>query len=262
METLLTLATSLAADSRHMLLIAGAVLFAGFIRGFGGFGFALAAVPLLTIMLPPLLAIPIVLALEVILTVLFLPRVWPLVEWHSVSLLALGACFATPLGIWLLSAASPVLLRLALGIILLVSVYALWTPAVRLVVHRSGGWAIATGAVSGLLSGSTAMSGPPVILYYMNDANKAPIRRASMMMFFLFSAAVAITYGMARGLYAPRILLFGLLLSPVAAIGAWLGSLCFHRTGAATYRSITLAILALIGLYTIGSEMLHILQLY
>lgn len=261
METLLTLATSLAADSRHMLLIAGAVLFAGFIRGFGGFGFALAAVPLLTIMLPPLLAIPIVLVLEVILTLLFLPRVWPLVEWQSVSLLALGACFATPLGIWLLSTASPMLLRLALGIILLVSVYALWTPAARLA-HRSGGWAIATGAVSGLLSGGTAMSGPPVILYYMNDANEAPIRRASMMMFFLFSAGVAVAWGMARGIYSPRILLFGLLLSPVAAMGAWLGSLCFHRTGAATYRTITLAILALIGLYTIGSEMLHILQLY
>src|SRR5258708_1709968 len=92
-------------------LIAGflvaAVFLAGALRGYSGFGFALAAVPLLTTCWPPVLAIPVVLILEMVLTVAFLPGLWVSFDRRSVPLLVVAAAIATPIGQWLLSHLNP-----------------------------------------------------------------------------------------------------------------------------------------------------------
>jgi uncharacterized membrane protein YfcA len=248
-------------------LIAGflvaAVFLAGALRGYSGFGFALAAVPLLTTCWPPVLAIPVVLILEMVLTVAFLPGLWVSIDRRSVALLVVGAAIATPIGQWVLSHLNPGILRIAVGFLLLMFVAILWTPSRRargpLRAGHSPVLALGAGAASGLLNGGTAMSGPPIILYYLGREATAEISRASMMAYFLLSAAVAIAIGGVTRVYAANFGLYALKLAPFALAGSFVGGRCFAAFPAAAYRHAALVVLALLGLYTLASESLGFL---
>lgn len=238
--------------------LVAAAFFAGALRGYSGFGFALAAVPLLTTCWPPVLAMPVVLILEMVLTVAFLPSLWGSIDRRSVTLLVAGAAVATPLGHWALASLEAGTVRLGLGMLLLLFVVVLWTPPFAGPMASSAGGspmlALGAGAASGLLSGSTAMSGPPVILYYLGREVSAATGRASMMAYFLLSAAVAIALGGATRVYAANFGLYALKLAPFALAGSFVGSRCFAAFPVSAYRHAALVMLALLGLYTLASE--------
>ncbi len=232
-----------------------AVLGAGFVRGYGGFGFALAAVPLLTAFWEPRHALPTVLLLEMALSLVYLPGNWRLVDWRGVGLLLLGAVCATPIGLYLLSSAPPYLVRIGAGALLCISVLLLWHP-IRTVGRPRSGHTVAAGAVSGLMGGSTAMSGPPIILHYLNAGADPRNCRASMIAYFLASSAIALLYGMAGGLYVENYFADGLVLAPAAIAGSVVGSRCFAVLPTPSYRRVTLIGLGVLGVFTIVRELL------
>lgn len=243
----------------------GAVFLAGALRGYSGFGFALAAVPLLTTCWPPVLAIPVVLILEMVLTVAFLPALWGSIDRRGVTLLIAGAAVATPIGQWVMSHLEAGVLRFVVGLLLLVFAAVLWMPfgGIRRA-SRTGGspmLALGAGAASGLLNGGTAMSGPPVILYYLGREASAEMGRASMMVYFLLSAALAIAIGGLTRVYAANFGLYALKLAPFALAGSFVGGRCFAAFPASAYRHAALAVLALLGFYTVASEGFGFLEL-
>jgi hypothetical protein len=71
---------------------------AGLIRGFTGFGLSIAAVPLLSLILPPSQAIPIVLLLQLLVSLSGLRASLQICNWPAIRTLAIGAVIATPLG--------------------------------------------------------------------------------------------------------------------------------------------------------------------
>lgn len=54
------------------------------------------------------------------------------------------------------------------------------------------GGTVATGLVSGLFNGSTALGGPPVVLFFFSSPGGVDISRASLIAFFLGTEIVAI----------------------------------------------------------------------
>jgi uncharacterized membrane protein YfcA len=79
------------------------VFVAGLIRGFTGFGFSIAAVPLLSLIMPPAQAVPIVLLLQLLVSMNGLKAAARICDWRSIRALSLGALVATPLGAWALA---------------------------------------------------------------------------------------------------------------------------------------------------------------
>lgn len=238
-------------------LVAGfviaAVFVAGALRGYSGFGFALAAVPLLTTFWPPALALPVVLILEIVLTIAFLPGLWASIDRRSVALLIAGAVVATPVGQWAMLKMATSSLRVAVGLLLLAFAALLWVPPAGRR-RASPALTLGAGAASGLLNGGTAMSGPPIVLYYLGYEASAETSRASMMMYFLLSAAMAIAIGGATHVYDADFGLYALKLAPFALAGSFVGGRCFAIFPVSTYRRATLLVLALLGLYTLASE--------
>ena len=109
------------------LLIAVFGMFAAaLLRGFTGFGFGLAAVPLLSLALPPAKVVPFVVMLQVIVGVGGLRHAWRLCDWRAVRGLSPGLVLGIPIGVAVLTAfrANPV--RLAIGGVILGSVLLLW----------------------------------------------------------------------------------------------------------------------------------------
>ena len=96
------------------------------------------------------------------------------------------------------------------------------------------------------------MSGPPIVLYFLAVPVSAAVRRASMMMFFLCSASIAVAFGIAADLYARRIFVLAALMLPALVAGAAFGALCFRRSKPATHRRLTLVTLAAIAAFALG----------
>ncbi|MFZ2466808.1 MAG: sulfite exporter TauE/SafE family protein, partial [Parvibaculum sedimenti] len=108
-----------------------AVLFATTMKAFSGFGFGLAVVPLLSLVLPPAVAVPMSLMLDLIGSTQLVPMARKQADWHSLRLLVPAAFVAIPFGIYMLGAVSPHVLKVGISFILL-STVALMASGARL----------------------------------------------------------------------------------------------------------------------------------
>ncbi|MDE8343484.1 MAG: sulfite exporter TauE/SafE family protein, partial [Acidocella sp.] len=164
---------------------------AGLARGFTGFGMGIVAIPLLSLMMPPTDAVVIVLLLQVFVSLLNFKTSVTLCHWPLVNRLTVGSIVATPVGSWALLYFSANVLRLCIALIVLATAVTL-VAGYRLKVIPSGWRVLALGVASGILNGLAGMSGPPVVAFFLAAPVSVAVARASMIMFFLISSALAL----------------------------------------------------------------------
>lgn len=223
------------------------MLAAAVLRGFTGFGFALAAVPLLGMLQAPAEAVPLAIALQFLGGLVDLRPAARLAHWPSLRWLMAGAVVGSPLGMLLLGAVSPALARVLIGAITLsaVLVLGLGRPAEAL---GSPGPTVGAGFLAGLFNGLAGMPGPPAVAYYMALPIGAPAVRASLLVFFLATSVAALASAAALGLLAWTTMLHAAVLLPVMIVGTALGGRAFSMGSARTHRLTSIGVLAVIGL--------------
>jgi uncharacterized protein len=250
MSEFLALFTNAALSPTDMTLAAAAVFFAGGLRAFVGFGFALAGVPLLALTVGPATAVPMILALEIISGLQMLPKVRKVADWRAIWLILPAALVAAPFGIYLLDVLDADALRLLIALALLGAV-ALMASGVSIPAKVPLPVSLGIGGASGLLAGSTAMAGPPVLLYFIGRAGTPEAARASMFMYFSLTGAITLCVGLVSGIVPYETLLLSLMLSPALFLSNVIGSWAFHATGDHHYRPIALGLLTIIALATL-----------
>ncbi|MBC2744407.1 MAG: sulfite exporter TauE/SafE family protein [Desulfosarcina sp.] len=185
-----------------------AILSAGIIRGYSGFGFSMIAVMSVTLVLPPSEVVPIILMLEVVASLWLLPRVWRQVDWKSLVWLSAGVLVGTPVGVYLLANIPPRPMRAAIAVVVMVMVVLLWTGfALKQMPGR--GKTVVVGALSGVLNGSATIGGPPVILFYLSSPASIAVSRASLIAFFLGTDIVAFLLCLQQGLVTTKTAIMG-----------------------------------------------------
>lgn len=219
----------------------GAVL-----RGFTGFGLPLAAVPAMTLVMAPALAVPAMLLLQILASLLTLPRIYRSIHWSALAWLAVGAIVGIPAGTALLAQLPPDLMRLLIGLAMLVAVAALaWGFRFA---HMPGVAArIGTGTLAGVMSGAAAMPGPPVVVFFLASPASASASRASLQAFFMLTGILSLTLAVASGLVTSTTVILALVLTPALALGTWAGDWAFRRTEGRNYRPAAMAVLLAIG---------------
>ena len=206
-----------------MLMLLAA--FAGLVRGYSGFGFAMIlALGMLTVR-SPAEAIPVVLLLDLLCSASLWPRA--LRDGHrslTVRLVA-GMVLAVPLGVamwswlpgeWL----SPLIASLCL----IGGVLVLRQPQALTVSHntavRPAFWA---GLGSGLATTLASAGGPPLMLYLLRCGLPAPTLRATAILFFAASSGAALLGMCVSGLVGLAHLQLCATLSLPALVGNLLG---------------------------------------
>lgn len=232
------------------VVLAG-VFLAAFLRGFTGFGFGLAAVPLLSLALPPAEVVPFVVVLQVVVGLGGLRSAWPHCDWRSVRLLLPGLVTGIPIGIAALSLlpANPV--RLAIGLIVAASVVLLWRGA-RLPRQPSAFIALGVGLLSGVISGLSSMGGPPIVVYLLALGHPASVVRATSMIFFMLSGMTSMVPMSFTGLIGREVLTWTAIATPVLLLGSWLGTWGFHRASPQHHRITALTVLSVLSVVLIG----------
>ncbi len=184
-----------------VLYAAAVVLAAGFFQSAAGFGFALLAVPLLSLAIPPQTAVVIVFLQGTASSLLTAAHRREDVVRAEATRLSLGAVVAMPLGALILVTASAGALRLALGIVTCSAAGYMLLPSTRrrqdLVVRP---WATyAVGAVSGVLNTALATNGPPLVVYLRARGLTVSAFRATISVVFIVSSAVGLGILLATG---------------------------------------------------------------
>ena len=244
--------TYLADHAGQVLVALVASLIGGFVRGYSGFGFALATVPVLTLAFTPAQAVPAVLPIEVLLGLTTIPQQRSHIDWKIVRWLVLGTAIGTPIGLGVLASLPANVMRLVVGAAVLLAVAVIWRrPALSNMLRPASLWA--AGFTSGLLNGGTAMSGPPVILALIGSGLSPLVTRACLMMFIAISASWGALVAAVSGLYDAGTLAATLVMIPGAAAGGWAGVVIFDRVAHAQYRMASFGILIAITVIAIGT---------
>ena len=242
-----------------MTTIYATVLFgvfaAAILRGFTGFGFGLAAVPLLSIALPPAEVVPFVVVLQVVVGLGGLRSSWAQCDWRSIRRLVPGLLLGIPLGIMALSVlpANPV--RLAIGLIVAASVLLLWRGA-RLSPRPSRLLTGSVGLLSGIVSGLASMGGPPIVVYLLALGHAPIVVRATSMVFFMLSGMTSMVPMAATGLIDRQTLVWTAVSAPVLFLGSWIGNWGFHRARPHHHRATALIVLSILSIILIGRSLM------
>ncbi len=220
----------------------GVVLAGGFMRGFTGFGFAMAAVPLLALVIPPVRAVPFVILLQLAASLWDWREARRQAHWQSLPWLMAGAVIGTPLGTLGLAAMSADWARLAIAGALLLAVVLL-ARGFKLKVMPGRPVLAGAGLLAGILNGIAAMPGPPVIVLYLAGALTILVGRASLLIFFSVNNAVGAISAGAAGLIPPGTLVIALAALPLLLAAQWIGRQVFLRASPKRYRQVALGFL-------------------
>ena len=226
------------------------IFIAGVVQGLTGFGFALVSAPLLSVLMEPRMAMPIVLVQGSLITLLLLPDVWRWIDVKMVIPLAVSGLIGIPIGVYLLRIVEGDTLRIAVGILVILFSLLLLSGVEGL--GGSRGWmTIPVGFLSGLLGGSTTMSGPPVILFLANRGVEKRVFRASLIAYFTILGIVAIPTYILNGLITLQTARWITLLTPSMAVGAIVGARLSRRVEEKAFKTLTLLLVMASGLLSI-----------
>jgi uncharacterized membrane protein YfcA len=223
-----------------LILPMAGVFAASVLRGFTGFGFGLAAVPLLSLALPPAQVVPLVVTLQ---------------DWRAVRMLLPGLVLGVPIGLLILTElpANPV--RLVIGTVIAFSVW-LIHHGIRLPPNPSRTVSFGVGLVSGVISGLASMGGPPVVVYLLALGHTAARMRATAIVYFMLSGCISLIPMSLRGLITRDILIWSLASLPVLFGGSWIGTLTFHKAKPRHHRMVALITLSALAALLIGRGLL------
>lgn len=232
---------------RLIALSIAAVFVSSILRGFTGFGFALAAVPLLGMFMSPTQAVPIAIGLQLMGSLIDFRHATKSCHWPSLRWMMLGAALGSPIGALVLSHVPAPIARLVISAITMLAVLALGRGFALAAIPR-GALTTFTGFLAGLFNGLAAMPGPPAVAYYMSVPLPRTTVRASLMVFFLLTSVAAMASGLAIGLITVQTLCLSVLALPVMWFGTRIGHMAFVRSNDAMHRRVSIVSLGLIAL--------------
>lgn len=241
-------------DTTSVILIVGATAIGGFLRGFVGFGGALALVPALALAVGPRVAVAVA-------SLVGLPAVFQLLrealrhaDRRRVAPIALAILAAAPVGSLILTRIDQRIMTGAIGMIVMLLAMLTWkAPKGEFMRKRWVG--IVAGAASGLLQGAAGIGGPPSVAVLMAQGGEARRLRADVLAVTATIALCGATSHLSFGLFTHKALIIALILLPIFVGCTWFGARFFLLRGSRYFRAAALAILIGIGLAAVAGSL-------
>jgi uncharacterized membrane protein YfcA len=226
-----------------LIWLVAAVLVAGIVRGFAGFGSAMIIMPVASSVLTPVEAVVFMLTAELIGPLPNAPAAWRDGTPKDVGRLIFGAALALPFGVFALSTMD----ETQFGWIVSFAVIGLLMLTVsgwRLKGELTKRLTVMTGAVGGFMTGFVGLSGPPVIMLYM--ASKLPISviRANFLLYLLALDVMLLPLLWGVGLMSWSIVFLGLLVGIPNLIANIVGARLFDPSAERIFRTVAYLVIA------------------
>jgi uncharacterized membrane protein YfcA len=231
------------------IVLSGAffIALASFLRGLTGFGFAIVATPLLAFVMPPSIAVPVAILLQIPSGLPMVFRDWPDTDFRAAGIAWISGVPALVPGLYLVANASADVMRLVVGAAVVLSTIAL---AFGSKINRPPRpiELLGAGALSGLMQGAVAMAGPPLIVLILASSWTAARCRATLSLFFLLLGTASLVIGVWRGVVTRECVVIAACGLPGLLLGQILGAYLFVRIDAQKYRTISILSVAATGI--------------
>lgn len=228
-----------------------AVIFAGISKAGFGSGAAFASASILAIVLPPGIALGIMLPLLMLVDVASLRPYWRRWSWPEARTLLAGAVPGVALGALFYRWANDDAIRLLIGAVSLgfvawqISVKRGWVRLGARPLPLSGGYP--AGLVAGFTSFVSHAGGPPSAVYLLGRRlDKTTYQATTVLVFWAINIAKFLPYSF-MGIFTMQTLLADLFLAPAALIGAWLGVRAHFLISERAFFALTYTLLSCTG---------------
>ena len=236
--------------NNDLVAVVMAVLFAGFLRGFVGFGAAMVVVPVLSLVYGPIIAIPAASVMGLPATALLLPDAIRYSEPRIVLPISIAIFICTPIGVWVLVSVDPQLMKVVISILVVVMVMMLFKG--WKLIHDPGLLVLsAAGAAGGIIQGAAGIGGPPVVAVALSRAGPVAQQRANVVGVMTAISLSSFLPMWHFDLLSRESIALGLVLFAPNSIATWVGAHYFSGGGQNHYRIAALTVLALIGVSTL-----------
>ncbi|THD65518.1 MAG: sulfite exporter TauE/SafE family protein [Bradyrhizobium sp.] len=230
-----------------VLLLLGA-LAGGFVSGLAGFGTGLMALGIWLHVLPPTVAVSLVMICSIVSQTSSLLAFWRFIDVKLVWPFVAGGLAGVPLGTVLVAHADPGIFKLAIGLLLLVFPTMLYFSRTPLAWSFGGRTAdAAIGFAGGILGGLAGLSGPLPTLWASVRGWGKDERRGVFQAFNWTVLVAALCLQAGSGFITAKVLWLALLVLPMTIFGAWIGTRTYRVLSDQNFRDVVLGLLFLSG---------------
>jgi len=224
------------------------VFIASIIRGFNGFGFSATCISGFSFILPAIEIVPIILALEVIISIFMVPYVWNKIDWKFVFKILLGIIIGSPIGLYLLKHLNPETTHLTVCLLVIFFSILLMKGYSNQKINNNYG-KFFTGIVSGILNGLTTLGGMPVALFLLVTSIQPAVIRGSLAALFFLTDIYAFVLSFFAGIVDITTIYRILPLIIILPIGVYIGDKFFVKSKEETYRKVVFYFLIFISIF-------------
>ena len=233
----------------QLLIILLIVLIASVIRGFNGFGFSATCISGFSFILPAIEIVPIILILEVFISIFMIPYIWSKIDWSFVLKLLIGIAIGSPIGLYLLKYLSPETTHLYVCLIIIFFSILLMKGYSNKNINNDQA-KIFTGIISGTLNGLTTLGGMPVALFLLVTNIQPAVIRGSLAALFFLTDIYAFILSFFGGIVDMTTIYRTIPLIIVLPLGVFIGNKFFIKSKEQLYRKVVFYFLIIIS--TIG----------
>ena len=224
------------------------VLIASIIRGFNGFGFSATCMSGFSFILPAIEIVPIILALEVAISVFMIPYIWNKIDWRFVFKILLGIIIGSPIGLYLLKHLNPQTIHLSVCFLIIFFSILLMKGYFNKKIDNNYG-KFFTGLVSGTLNGLTTLGGMPVALFLLITSIQPAVIRGSLAALFFVTDIYAFVLSFFSGIVDMTTIYRVIPLIIILPLGVFIGDKFFVKSKEETYRKIVFYFLIAISIF-------------
>lgn len=237
----------------EIFLVTGViVLLASITQASTGFGFSIMATPFLLLIYNVHDAIQINIILSIFNSTLMIKKIWRDIDKDlSISLLK-GSIVGLPIGILVYMFLDMQYLKITISIIILVLTFLL---ILNIRISQTRGRDLFSGGISGLLTSSIGMPGPPLLLYFTGAGVEKAILRSTALGFYVFIYSASLAMQIFFNGTNKNIWLSSLISIPIVLLGIFLGQYLFERINQKMFRIITYIILLFTGFYLLVTSL-------
>jgi uncharacterized membrane protein YfcA len=223
------------------------VFIASIVRGFNGFGFSAICISGFSFILPAIEIVPIILALEVIISIFMAPYVWNKINWTFVFKLLVGITIGSPIGLYLLKYLSSDVTHLTVCIIVIFFSFLLMKGYENKKIDNSYA-KMFIGIISGTLNGLTTLGGMPVALFLLITSIQPAVIRGSLAALFFLTDIYAFVLSFLAGIVDITTIYRIIPLITILPIGVYIGDKFFVKSKEETYRKVVFYFLIFISI--------------
>jgi len=235
-------------DAASFCLLSMAVFCGAFVSGLAGFAFSAVAGAILLHVLPPLEAVPLMMACSIAVQTTNLWALRKSIHWKQSLVLVGGGLLGVPFAVWLLEVADAWLFREGFGFaVACYAAYMLFRPRLSQRLRMNTKRNVLIGFGGGFVGGLTAMPGAiPTIWCDIHGVPKAE-QRGMVQPFIAAMQSFALVLMLLQRDLSAKVLVDFAASIPALLAGAALGIFAFRCVDELLFRRITLSILLLSG---------------